>query len=170
MAEVAAIARAAVGAFFVVSASLKLIDPGAAAEALEAVQIRPSLRHSLSRALAFGELALGAALLATRGPEAILAAAAALVVFTLFLVILGIRAPSVSCGCLGGVGPGDYRLGIARNLVLGGGLVVALLHASAPLSAMAAMSGLQVAVLVALSTEGLAVLKGLRARRTLARG
>jgi hypothetical protein len=157
------VAASTVGAFLVASAALKLVRPAGAAEALQAARLPRGLAAPAARAVAVLELAVASALLAVPGGAALGAAAALLVVFSGFLAYLAVRRPGTPCGCLGDLGSSDHRIGLGRNAALLALVAVAALGGAPGPDALAVAVGVQLALVVAVATEGIVLARGLRA-------
>jgi hypothetical protein len=150
-------ARGAVGIFFIVSGSLKLLRPASTSAAVEVLGLGGRAASAGVVILALLELLLGAALVISRAWAILVLAVVLLALFSAFLVFLRRAAPSVRCGCLGELGSGDHTLGLVRNALLV--VLLALAYAASgdldlPSLAIAA----QLALFVAVVTEGGAVL------------
>lgn len=154
----------AIAALFLVSGGLKLYRPTPARNALAVAGIPERLRRSVAATVAVLELVAALLLLARPGAASAGAAGVMLLGFSGFLILLEVRAPDLSCGCLGDLGSGSHRAGLARNVALLAGL--ALVVSGAPkLDWMAVALGVQLAVLLAVISEGVSVAAELR--RTL---
>jgi uncharacterized membrane protein YphA (DoxX/SURF4 family) len=137
----ATVARALLGAVFLVAGLLKFPDPAAAVRAVRAYQLLP---EALVGPVAFGlpvvEVAVGLALLAgVFVRTAALASALLLVVYLIGVGSAWARGLQIDCGCFGGggqVAAADtaYPAEVARDLVL---LLVALALARWPASRLA---------------------------------
>lgn len=156
-------ARIAAASFFVVAAVVKLVDPQSLTSPLAAIGFHGRGRVLMARLMPVVELAAGALLLAVPTRAAVLPAAGLLLVFTVVLFFLSTRAPTVECGCLGDIGTGSHSVGISRNIVLGACLGFAAFGATPEFSFPAFAVGLELVLLIWLSTEGVAVFRTVRA-------
>jgi hypothetical protein len=167
--NIAAIARSAVGIFFLVAGTAKLARPKSMSAALGVLRVPDSYRPAVTVLLALGELIMGVALLLVGGRAILILPAITLVTFTLFLTYLASRREATACGCLGDLGSANNLLGLIRNVCLLGLLVIAT-SASADATPGAMLGGLQIVLLLIALTEGLHVIGGLRTLRTASRG
>ncbi|QHC67737.1 hypothetical protein GSU68_14960 [Rathayibacter sp. VKM Ac-2759] len=135
---VAALAGWGAGAVLVVSGALKLGRAAAFRDSLVVLGLPALLTRSplFARALPFGEILLGAAVVLAPAPAHRVALAAAALVFAVFLVVAmrASRAPEpVDCECFGGLG--ESRMSgrtVARNALL---LALALAGLAGPAAA-----------------------------------
>jgi hypothetical protein len=157
-------AAATVGLSFVASAVLKFLAPGRAATAAETVGVPRSLARPAVLALSIVELGLAAALILL--PSRAVAAAAVATVGLLSVVLIGLRrrAPTLSCGCFGELGTGDQLGGLVRNALLLGLLAVVAVRPATP-SAWGAAAALEIALLLAVGTEGVPMVRQLKTGR-----
>jgi hypothetical protein len=153
-------AQAAAALVFAASAAAKLRNPAPTAEALSVVGIRGRVDSLVVVPLVVVELTLATLLFSLDGIAAIGPAILALGAFSLFLAYLARNAPDAACGCLGDVGSRNHGAGIARNLLLIGLLVFAG-FAGVDQTALTVSVGAQLALLVTVSTEGVATLRAL---------
>ncbi|MBW8732418.1 MAG: hypothetical protein JF622_16000, partial [Terrabacter sp.] len=115
-----ALAPVILAVVLVVSAVGKLRSPSASAEAFRDLRVPTTLSGRLVvEALPWGELLLAVALLLVGGPVGIVAAVAALLLFTAYLVLV-VRAvgfdEDVDCACFGEFAPGRItRRTVVRN-------------------------------------------------------
>lgn len=159
--------QGAVGIAFAVSGVLKLAQPSSGGDALRELGVPRRLLTPLPVALGVAELVMGTLLLVVGGPIVMALAALALIAFTVVLATLHRRAPETSCGCLGDLSsPGGHLRGIARNLCLLALLAVAAVGGADGVEWLAAVAGLELALVLVLATEGLPVLRGLHALGT----
>jgi hypothetical protein len=106
-----------------VSAVAKLRDPRDTASVFRQLGVpRVLIRLQAPRLLPYGELVVAAALVVTRGASYVVAAFAALVLFSLYVVVIrdALRLPyPVTCPCFGRLGLGEVtRRTLVRNVVL----------------------------------------------------
>lgn len=141
MFDASLIAPFLLAAVLAVSGSAKLKDPASVEAAFTDLHVPRVLSAPLLRRLTpWGELALGLALVVLPAPLSVLAAAAAIVLFCFYLVLIwrAFRAPKpVDCNCFGSGTPSTVDAWtVARNVALVAASVVALadtLHGSAPI-------------------------------------
>jgi uncharacterized membrane protein YphA (DoxX/SURF4 family) len=131
---ISTLARAVLGAVFLLAGIGKAADPQASVAAVQAYQLLPAgLATMVGWGLPFAEIALGTLLLTGLATRVVAAAAAALLLVLVAAVAsAAARGLSIDCGCFGGggpVAPGEtaYAAEIARDialLLLAGWLVV----------------------------------------------
>jgi hypothetical protein len=153
-----------VGAFLLVSAGLKLGQPGQPIEALRAVRVPASWRKPVLGLLVVGEAGTAVLLLTRGGWLGPVAAAVMLGALTAFLALIAVRAPSAPCGCLGDLGFGDQTVAFVRNGMLLALLAVGVVSRGAP-SLVTVAAGAELAILVIVLTEGVHLLLRFRAWR-----
>jgi MFS superfamily sulfate permease-like transporter len=150
-------ARGAVGIFFIASGSLKLLRPRSASTAVEVLGLGRRAATAAVVVLALLEVLLGTVLVVSRARVVLVSAVVLLALFSAFLLFLRRAAPSVRCGCLGDLGSGNHALGLVRNALLVGLLALGF-AASGDLDLPSLAIAGQLALLVAVVTEGGAVL------------
>ena len=101
-------------------------------------------------------------LMATDAQPPAFAAAILLCLFSVFLYYLNRQAPSLPCGCLGDMPGSDHRVGISRNVVLILLLIFAGTGSHHPFGLVGLSTGAELAVLVALATEGVYLVHSIR--------
>jgi hypothetical protein len=157
----AGVAASTVGVFLLASAALKLWKPASVAQALEAARLPSGLTAPAAIGVAALELAVASALFTVAGTAALGAAAVVLLLFSGFLAYLATRRPGTPCGCLGDLGSTDHGIGLARNAALLALLAVAAMGGAPRPDALAVAVGAQLALLIAVATEGVALARGL---------
>jgi putative oxidoreductase len=156
------VSRCAVGVFFVASAVLKVVAPASVHESLDAFHLTSVWRTPLVVALPAVEITIGGLLVFTGGKVGLIIGGGSVALFSVFLGLLTLRAPGVRCGCLGDLGSGDHALGLVRNLILALLVILAWSSTSAAPGPLAVIGGVEIAFAVAVLSEGIYVLKGLR--------
>lgn len=164
MVEVSSIGRATVGVVFLMAAVLKLRRPMSVAPALAAIGLPRVARAPAALGIAGIECLLGGLLIFTGDRASVIVAAGAVALFTALLAYLEARAPGARCGCLGEFGSGDHLMGIARNGLLLGLLVLALVSPARP-DGLAVITAVQVALGIAIVPEGIQLVRRLRLQR-----
>jgi hypothetical protein len=162
--EVSSIARAAVALLFLLAASAKLVRPASTSAALGVLRIPNRYRTTVTRVLALVEVAVAASLLLVESRTVLLAPAAMLLGFSVFLGHLASRGAAVACGCLGDLGSSSHWLGLSRNLCLLALLAVAAGGDPGGTTPWSVLGGAQVAVLLIVVTEGIYVVRRLHAQ------
>jgi hypothetical protein len=143
---------------------LKLAKPASLDQALEALGVPEGGRRPLALGVAVLEVALAVLLLTRQGAVAAVPAALFVGLVLGTLLVLRRRAPAVPCGCLGEFSSSDQSSSLFRNLLLLGLLAVGLIAPSAP-SALGALVGFQLSILVVVVPAGTWTLLQLHALR-----
>jgi hypothetical protein len=162
MSAAAGVAVSAVAIFLLASAALKLAEPMRVGQALQAAGVPSVLTGSAAIAVAVVELAVATTLLALSGGARLAAAAVVLLLFSGFLAYLATSRPGTPCGCLGDLGSTDHRTGLGRNVALLALLAVGAVGGAPRPDALAVAVGVQLAVAIAIVTEGTALARALR--------